>query len=356
MTKFKEKTKNYQLIISAKPESKEKINERELEYFSQKKLRGLFNVKLIKKLGKAYIEYTAPIGITLRNRCKNPLTEYDFLFIMEQIVDIVQKLQKNSLDFSKVVWDMDHVYMNEMTREIQFIYLPYEQIKTQYSLIEFINNIIYSINTGCEDYLSDFVYFINNMNPFSVDGIEQYIMSKNNKVVHTIKKYYPGTSGFITDKPQEYIKHYCQNEDEMDTSLLDEGKNYGHSSEDETATTLLNESEDETTLLNESYPGGSIVHYPTLYRMSSEENISINKPVFRLGKEKSYSDYFISDNSAVSRSHADIITRKNKYFIIDLNSKNKTYINDQIIPEQQEIELFNGDRIKLANEEFVFFS
>ena len=65
-------------------------------------------------------------------------------------------------------------------------------------------------------------------------------------------------------------------------------------------------------------------------------------------------DYFVSNNNAVSRSHADIITRGKKYFILDLNSKNRTYINDQMIPIQCEIEIRNGDHLKLGNEEFVF--
>ena len=74
-----------------------------------------------------------------------------------------------------------------------------------------------------------------------------------------------------------------------------------------------------------------------------------------MGKVKSYADYFVSNNNAVSRSHADIITRGQRVFVIDLNSKNKTYINDLPIPVQQETEIFNGDRLRLANEEFIFY-
>ena len=96
------------------------------------------------------------------------------------------------------------------------------------------------------------------------------------------------------------------------------------------------------------------VHFPTLYRVLTDEKISVNKPVFRLGKEKSYVDYFVTNNIAVSRSHADIITRGSKYFVRDLNSKNHTYINEQMIPIQVEVEIHNGDRLKLGNEEFVF--
>lgn len=62
----------------------------------------------------------------------------------------------------------------------------------------------------------------------------------------------------------------------------------------------------------------------------------------------------MTNNDKVSRSHADIIQKDNRYFIRDLNSKNGTYINRQRIPTQQEIEIFDGNHITLANEEFEF--
>ena len=38
----------------------------------------------------------------------------------------------------------------------------------------------------------------------------------------------------------------------------------------------------------------------------------------------------------------------------DLNSKNKTFINGQAIPAQYECEIFDGNRLTLGNEEFIF--
>ena len=117
---------------------------------------------------------------------------------------------------------------------------------------------------------------------------------------------------------------------------------------DDEATGLLEDDEATGLLVEEQ------VHYPTLYRILTNERICVNKPVFRLGKERSYVDYFVTNNNAVSRGHADIITRGNRYFVRDLNSKNKTYINGQAIPPQCECELLDGSRLTLGNEEFIF--
>ena len=65
-------------------------------------------------------------------------------------------------------------------------------------------------------------------------------------------------------------------------------------------------------------------------------------------------DYLIPDNPAVSRSHADIISRDGSYYIYDNNSTNKTYVNNIMIPALKNVKLEDGCLIRLADEEFEF--
>lgn len=115
-------------------------------------------------------------------------------------------------------------------------------------------------------------------------------------------------------------------------------------------TVLASPSNGETTLLSAE----ASLMYPTLMRVKTGERISINKPVFRVGKEKSYVDYFIADNTAISRSHCNIHTVNGEYFIEDTNSTNHTYINGKIINSNVKEKIKNGDKIRLANEDFTF--
>ena len=121
-------------------------------------------------------------------------------------------------------------------------------------------------------------------------------------------------------------------------------------------TVLGGENDGETTVLSElgDNPAAQSAKQPFLIRISNNEKISVNKPVYRIGKEKSYVDYFIGDNSYVSRGHANIISRNGKYYIIDNNSRNHTFVNGEIITSSTEVELKNGDTFKLANEAFEF--
>lgn len=110
----------------------------------------------------------------------------------------------------------------------------------------------------------------------------------------------------------------------------------------------------ETTVLNAGDAMASTEPRPYLIRTKYNEKILIDKPVFKIGKEKSYVDYFVSDNTAISRSHANIIEKGKDYFIIDTNSTNHTFVNGSMIQSNMEMPIKPGDKIKLANEEFEF--
>lgn len=392
--KFKAKAKDCQLLVKAKASMGETIDEKELDRFSRVYLRGFLKPKLVKK---NLVEYTGPVGISLYERLKKPTTKRDFLFMLEQIVVAVQKLQANSMGLNNLVMNLQYVYINEVTKEIQFIYIPTAKGLQNLNLIEFIEAVAYSVKPADEkdnEFVSRFIYFFKAMKPFDINKVEMFVAKEDRSVVNTIKKQNAGQSGFMTNKPQHYYDHYDEKkkteEDDDPTGLLTEDDDptgllvedddptgllvesgdddatgllddndeatglLDNSDDDDEATGLLTNSGDEDEATGLLVENNANVRFPTLFRVLTEETISINKPVFRLGKERSYVDYFVTNNIAVSRSHADIITRGNKYFVKDLNSKNRTYINDQELPIHMEVEIHDGDKLKLGNEEFVF--
>lgn len=95
---------------------------------------------------------------------------------------------------------------------------------------------------------------------------------------------------------------------------------------------------------------------PYLRRISNNERILLDKPVFHIGKERSYVDYCISGNATISRSHADIVNRNGQFFVVDNNSTNHTYVNGEMISSNTEIPLSHGTKIRLSNEEFEFLT
>ena len=111
---------------------------------------------------------------------------------------------------------------------------------------------------------------------------------------------------------------------------------------------------EDTVVIGESMAASAI--QPYLRRSSNNEKILLDKPIFRIGKERSYVDYCISGNPTISRSHADIIGRNGQFFIVDNNSTNHTYVNGEMIPSNTEIPLSHGTKIRLSNEDFEFLT
>lgn len=348
--KIKAKSKDCQLVVKVKTSLGETINEQELDRFARIYLRGFLKPKKVKK---NQIEYSGPIGVSLCERLQKNMSKRDFLFIIEQIVVAVQKLYANNLSISNMVMDIRYAFVNEVTKEVQFLYVPVTECKNVTCLNGFVESIVYCMKPTDEkdsDFVSRFIYFYKGMQPFDINKIESFIAKEDKSVINTIKKQNAGQSGFMTDKHLHYYEHYNGQDSDEATGLL---------SDEEEETGLLNNGEATGLLVEEEDTGlleSANVHFPSLLRMKTGEKIILNKPVFRLGKEKSYVDYFVSDNVAVSRSHADIVTRGNRYFIIDLNSKNHTYINEQMTAIQCEVEIRDGDKLKLADEEFIFQS
>ena len=115
-------------------------------------------------------------------------------------------------------------------------------------------------------------------------------------------------------------------------------------------TGVLNQGAGETGVL-----GGNMLS-ATLTRLKTGERISINKQLFKIGKERARVDYCISDNNNVSRCHAHIIFRGGSYYIVDQKSTNYTYVNGNKIDSDMELRLNSGDKIKLGDEEFEFMA
>lgn len=114
-------------------------------------------------------------------------------------------------------------------------------------------------------------------------------------------------------------------------------------------TSVLGYGQGETTVLS----GNNQVR-ASLTRVKTNEKVDITKQLFRVGKERNKVDYCVTNNNAVSRIHADIVYKNGQYFVIDNNSTNYTFVNGQMIAAKQEVALSDGDRIKFAEEEFVF--
>jgi ABC-type multidrug transport system fused ATPase/permease subunit len=81
--------------------------------------------------------------------------------------------------------------------------------------------------------------------------------------------------------------------------------------------------------------------------------IVINKPEFTIGKNSDSVDGVIQFNQAISRVHCKFVCVENRYFLVDIGSSNGTFVNGARVAVNSQVPVKAGDRIKLANSEFV---
>lgn len=368
--RIKIRIKDYRLNVKVKIFSGYVINANQSILLSEKYDYGFLKLDNVKR---NRLQFSGHKGISLYERLKNPISDHDIFSFLEQIVDALEKIARIGLARSNLVLDLKYIFLNEAAKELTFMYLPIATPHGGRDILETFEQIIYSvvpleIDSNC---LSDFSRFIKRLDGFDAKKIEKYIsdnvrgkMASSDEIRGTVSRqpdirdekieplFDDEKTELMSDDESTYLfagspQNSSQMEERRILGIVDDGNTC--MLEDE-ATELLEE--EKTDLLEEE----NVIPYslPVLIRNQTDEVVRINKPVFRIGKEENCVDYVVTDNAAISRSHVDIISRNGRYFVFDLRSKNKTYLNNRVLPAEQEVEIFNGDILRLANEDFCF--
>jgi hypothetical protein len=74
---------------------------------------------------------------------------------------------------------------------------------------------------------------------------------------------------------------------------------------------------------------------------------------FVVGRQRELVDLHL-DETTIGRVHAEIQKRTGGYFLVDLNSKNGTYKNDERVVSNLPVVLFDGDRLTFVDRRFRF--
>ena len=340
MSKLKVSIKKSTVTAMMKAGRKERINETELSQLARIKPCGIMHVTKTKKDSDIY---TCPANINLTDRLKKDISKYDFFFMIEQIVIMVEDVYNNGLNVNSVRFNMDDVYINEMTKEMYFIYFPIVGGQESADIVGFIENIIYTMTPVINEdtnYISRFMYYVRSFHGFNGNAIEKYISREERAVVNVLKNK-------AVTMQQQIMQQQTMQQQTMQQQIMQQvmqGSMDG--------TTVLSDDGISVQQIQQMQPVN--YHFASLTRQVTGEKIELGKPSFVLGKNPEKSDYAVADNTNISRVHAVITTRNGRYYVMDQNSTNGTFINGRIIKAGQETEILPGDCLMLANEEFIF--
>lgn len=404
MAKIRIKNTRPQLTIGVKLQWRERLHADQCAMLKMNYTKGL--MRLNNYTGKS-AEYSAPADIQLDRFLHSGIDKQTFFQIITQLINVLRWLGKQKLSVANLELDPQYVFLNRSTREMFLLYIPIDGEEVRGNLRKFLETLVFessfemSVNTS---FKKELMNLINSNSNINTKTLEQYVRTYCPELYGAIEKSEKSQSRKLSDSRSEYLRQMMNldedeimaqpHEEEGAKSIFREKEGCGTDIfyngsfdrqsagkkadcdgtivlgdesvtlmlEDNEGTVLLDEEEKGTVLLNEG--GGTVVlvdnspdeenMVPKLIRQKTGDIVKVDKPVFRIGKEEGAVDYLIPDNSTISRTHADIITRDGHYYLYDNNSTNRSYVNNIIVQPLKNIEIFDGTVIRLSDEEFEF--
>lgn len=324
-TKFKVNKGIPQLIV--KSQKGQQICERELYAINGNEVSGLVPVTVLKKGAGFQLVYDLSGYIPLIEHLAVPMNKERFA---SALIDILENLQglKDAVFNEAAVWlDPAYVYVEPQTQKLTFIYVPLTFFDCGTELRQMLQGMMqFCVFDPGEDlsFVSEFIELLNRGASFSTFELEQYVNGLKEQIMRSHRPKRCPNCGSI-----KHAAAFCT---ECGCALVELDGDDGEAAVSQPAKTGC----------------------PCLFRERTGERVFLDCPHFRIGKSVQNNEYSMPEIKTVSRSHATIEASDDRYFIMDMGSTNGTFVNDQEIPANTRTEIGHGDRIRLANETFIF--
>ncbi len=316
--KFRIHAKGSNVLIKGKPAFGEKINEREADYLMHNAVPGFFNISYD---GKKQLVYEAPCTLTLAKYLKETkLTESSFWNIMAQMLDVQIAAKNRGLYAEHILVKTDMIFLEENSLKMYFLYQPVTGAKdTADHLFAVIHDMIYQemIKDGGkgQNFLIDFQSYLQ-QGDYRFEHVRQYIARAASggrlpSAARSVQK---------TEDTEEDLEQY--------TVMLGSGGN-----------------------ADSRAGAGPKTMYLT--RKRTGECTALSGEVIKIGRS-SQNAYCVAGNASVGRVHAAIVRRGDICVLKDMGSVNGTSLNGRRLNENEACRLQGGDRIQLADEDFLF--
>lgn len=362
---FKVSSKKGLITIKVKLSKNEELNEREIQIFQRRILRGMIRPEV---LNRRKLQYAVTKSTPLKKYLKNGISKQQFFQIFVQLLEITVLAESSGLNRNNLVLNLDYVYINEDANAVQMIYLPIFTQDVSSNIFSFLYDMIHTSVFLLNDdmhVVNDLMEFMHKMQHFSAEEIEDYIEKVYPEVFKTVVRYKPeeNQKQQFVEKKQEVTREQAMQPDgvkpkadaikqEMKTEQP-KGAEENNFYDTEIALRMARKKREQQRMQRNAMQQKEGA-YLELVRKNRKEHITISKPEFWIGTDPGKVDYCVEGNPAVSRQHAVIRKREEQYFIQDNHSTNKTYVNNRELGKGQEFFLSDGDGIIIANEKFEF--
>ena len=406
MSKITLKNKKGKITIINRLSYPETVNEQIYNAIASGMFEGLIPLYIRKKKKEVRIECVVQGLMPLNQYFSGIVNKKMFLDFVHVIALQIKSCEKNKINANNLVLQSDMIFVDSKNRSFKFIYWPVVNNKRENPPHLFLKQLPFDFKFSQQEdteYLKIYKEFFEGINPFSINSFYKLVLnlsgdSTSSGDFSTLSNVLSGT--FVDEVKLKYNDEKKKACIEYDPFLGDTGQNKqkfknefrydkkhtfcsfcgtknvfsynyctkcGESLQNGRAVGVKNKNicnfkdsdkmfffdgSKDPTILGSSDTNKSI--FPLLIRIRTNEVFLIKKSIFKIGTKQNFCDLYINDNNFISKGHADIITHKDKYYIVDHNSTNKTFVDGKVIPSEKAIEIFAGTQIRLANEDFIF--
>ncbi len=238
--------------------------------------------------------------------------------IIIKMIDSLVCLEKYLLDIERVVLDKHFIYLDPNDLSIKFLYLPFSDYKI-------------SINKYSKDlFLSLFL------------STDISYLSSNSKIKKIISILQSDDFDLISFRSILFSLNITNEKQRKNEKIKPKFLERFRKKKEETSY----EEQNETVIasVEEKYPSLDF----------ESKSVKINKESFLIGRSRKLSDYSMEEVLSLSRVHSQILKEDKKYFLIDINTKNGTFLNEMKLESQKKYRLRDGDKIKFATVKATF--
>ena len=358
--KLKVISSNNTTLVTVHSKKGEQLSVREADALSRDLIPWLFPVTITPKGKKFLLAFDVTGYMPLPSYLKSGLRKQHFAALLSDVFYTLRDLHERFFNVSAVILNHNYVFVNPITKKVRFVFVPIQFFSGGTSIREFYSgfakNTLFSQQNENLEYVDELLTIVNRGINVSLFDLEEYIISISELGKSSSAKRRCKKCSAVNEKDV----YYCATCGEQ----LEPNENRNWAVYDPLQSVSLNSNTEQAEMrfiadsISQSSNTAALMDEPInglLIHRRTNQRIDINKPVFRIGKSEE-SDFAIEDNPQISRNHAEIRWRNGHFYIVDLFSTNKTFMNGVQIKTQKEVEILSGNIVSLGNEEFEFYN
>lgn len=290
----------------------DKLIDYQLKMLNLSDQKAFIKAKYLKENLIYDITSLVPIDLYFKSNC---LSFESQKLIFKKMISSVWIAEKYLLNNEKIILDKEYIYVDPTDLSIKLIYLPSIECNNAMtkSFKEVFLSLLFSVKIDCIE------------NDHRLRRVIKYLQDDEFELMVFDSML---TTMKVEKLPQK--KYWLK-------------KMFNKARQDDI---IEKDTSDHTILLSKEKD------YPVLE--FKEKEVVINKESFLIGRSKQMVDYAMPEALSLGRVHLELITEDSGYYIVDINTKNGTFLNGKRLKSQKKYQINKGDSIQIANKKAVF--